>query len=313
MISFIIITDGKKGKITDLSIKSIIRQNIHEYEIIIIGKSFKELDKYNILNNNINKVLFIPCPKFAENGNLGAMRNIGFESCKGDYAAVMDDDIILDPWWYHSLFNDFPRYDYKFDVCTSKVISPDGTRFWDNCTKGGPKGHIILDEDEEDDFKYMSGGCAWAISRKVFEKVKYDDKKGFYEEEDVDFSHRVKEAGFALEHEEEAIAFHYDHRYTRLGRVTIKDNNRFREQFIFAEQEANYLLELFLKIKDISQMITVLRVGMLLYPTDTRFKEEYDKLETRAGGNPGGDCWHLGGYPYFSNLITSLIIGEENE
>ena len=223
-ISFVITTNNKRPEQLKSVVKAIHYQNIPQYEIILVGVPPKENN--NIFNNNCYS---LDASESAKKGLLGDMRNRACETAGNENLVLLDDDMILSKDWYKNLLN----YKQKFDILTSQVRLPDGTRFWDHCCfQSRTKGHSILEEYETDDNLYMSGGQAWVMKQHVFEKAKWDgvnydmtnmtnltDYAQGKHNEDTDFSRKCLEAGFKISHCHQMIAFHDDSKYTCLGRV----------------------------------------------------------------------------------------------
>ena len=220
-ISFIVVSNGKKREKTDLVLKSIHYQQIPNYEVIVVG-DYPEGVGYGLLldQNAANK------------GLLGVMRNKASQATKMPYICVLDDDMILSLDWYKNLL----KYEGDFDILTSRVKLPDGTRFWDHaCYQSPDKGHCLLEPEEDDDRLYMSGGQAWIMKREVADECKWNEKfstgaeranmkslKDYHEgkhNEDTDFALKCRESGFKIKHNHKMIAFHDDPQYTCVGRV----------------------------------------------------------------------------------------------
>lgn len=216
-LTCVIITNGKKPKKTNRVIKSILHQKIPNFEILVSG-IWKKGDGYRVIN----------CKEGADSGNLAQMRNAACKEAQYENILLLDDDMFLSPNWYKN----FSSYVSEFDILTSHVRLPDGTRFWDHCCYMSPtRGHSILEPDEDDDHLYMSGGQAWVMKKRVYEKVQWDQEKfTFYNmkslkdyfdgkhNEDTDFSLRCRDSGFKIQHNHEMIAYHDDEKYTCVGR-----------------------------------------------------------------------------------------------
>lgn len=129
----------------------------------------------------------------ARNGQLGAMRNALCASSDADIFIILDDDMLLDV----DFVKELEAFGNDWDVVCSRMLNPDGTRNWDWCTKGGSRGHFLLDYDKDDPFVYVSGGRI-VMKRWVFEKAQWDDQRGFYQEEDIDFTQKMRNAGVRI-------------------------------------------------------------------------------------------------------------------
>lgn len=220
-ISFIIITNAGKPDKLLAQIKSIHAQKIPNYEIIVSG------DKKDMQLPNEN-LTFVEAVDDAKNGGLGAMRNKACVIAKYDDLVISDDDMFFPESWYKTLCS----YRHEFDILTPLVRLPDGTRFWDKCSYQSPKyGHSVLEDEEEDDYLYMSGGQSWIMKKKVWESVKWDESLAIYvmknlkdyragkDNEDTDFARRCRQSGFKISHMSNLEVLHDDASYTSVGRL----------------------------------------------------------------------------------------------
>src|SRR5215510_11260549 len=99
------------------------------------------------------------------------MRNLAVASARCERIVMLDDDIVLAPDWYAPLGNAA----VEADIVTCQPRVPDGSRYWDHATCGGPRGHRMLDPDESDAHVYMTGGGAWIARREACERVRWDE------------------------------------------------------------------------------------------------------------------------------------------
>ena len=161
-ISFVIVTNGQRDGLLSTIIEGIKYQNIPKYEIIVVGESK--------IKNNFPEVNYIENKELSSEGLLGAMRNLACSQAKYDNIVISDDDMMLSSNWYETLkqFEDF-------EILTTQVRNPDGTRYWDYaCFQSPEKGHVVMNPEETDDNAYMSGGQSWIMKNLVFEKVKWN-------------------------------------------------------------------------------------------------------------------------------------------
>jgi hypothetical protein len=224
-VSFIIITDGNKPRKTYQQVNSILKQNIPIYEIVICG----DIEKLNLPSHLLRPNIKLVCDKEnAKRGSLGGLRNNACKNSAYDNLVISDDDMLFPSDWFQNLTSS--AFDYE--IMTTCIKNPDGTRFWDNaCYLSPTKGHINLNYNENDDCLYMSGGQAWLIKKHIWEKVKWDESiliytmksvtdyaKGMHNE-DTDFALRCREAGFNIKHNKNVVVYHNDISYTSIGRV----------------------------------------------------------------------------------------------
>ena len=91
----------------------------------------------------------------------------------------------------------------------------------------------MLDYGEPDEHTYISGGLIVA-RREVLAAVRWDDRRTFYQDEDVDFSERLRRAGYRIGFCAGATVTHDDWRYTQRGhsiRRLPKWQSKLRRQF----------------------------------------------------------------------------------
>lgn len=202
--SFCIITDGKEPDKTLEAIWYIVGQEIANSEIIIVGRPD---ENWKTPNYPLIKVWL---PDLADAGRLGAMRNAACDLAQYDKLVVIDDDI----WFQYDWYQQMVSFGDNWDVLSCRVLNPDGTRFWDWKTyyEGTNK---LLDYDKTSPHISITGGYI-CMKRYVFDKVRWDDQRGFYQAEDVDFSERLKAAGFRIGINPKASVYHWAN-YTQRG------------------------------------------------------------------------------------------------
>ncbi|MDH3251713.1 MAG: glycosyltransferase, partial [Ignavibacteria bacterium] len=205
-LSFCIITAGKREQLLQTVIASIHAQGIPQYEIIVAG-CFHEAPG----------IIYVAAQGEAESGRLGAMRNAALAQAQYENVVILDDDIVPSPDWYEGL----RQYGDRFEILTSQVRLPDGSRYWDHASFGGPRGQVILNPEEEDEFLYMTGGGGWLVKRRVWQALRWDDGLGFYKGEDVDFAARCREQGYRITHNHRSVVYHVDPVYTTIGRMVV--------------------------------------------------------------------------------------------
>ena len=114
--TFGIITNNNISSV-NLIIDSIEKQNISEYEIIIVGIE-------NIYRKNTKCILF---NETIYPGWITKKKNIITQLALYENIVYMHDYIILDDNWY----NGFLKYGNDFDIIVNKISNSDGTRFRD--------------------------------------------------------------------------------------------------------------------------------------------------------------------------------------
>lgn len=193
--SFVIITDGQEPKKMARLIDSISSQPIPEKEIIVVRDTERS-------------------------GHLGKLRNAGCKQAKHYRLVVLDDDMILHPGWYEGILR-FERANLS-PICrvyTCIILNPDYTRYWDWKAHEDGK-NWLLDYGDMDTRVSLTGGVT-IFDKGVFRQIQWDETRGFNQEEDVDFSNRLKQAGFMPGINVWSTITH-DGPYTQCGRGVIK-------------------------------------------------------------------------------------------
>lgn len=280
--SFCIITAGKRIELIKTVIKSIHYQRIPNYEIIIVGDYHSE-----------SGITYIESKELASTGRIGEMRNIGVAHSRYNNIVILDDDVILSPDWYMK----FLSYDRSFDVLTSQIRVPDGGRYWDHATIGGPKGHIILEHFEDDEYVYMTGGGGWVMKKYVAESVKWDNIYGYYEGEDVDFSRRVQALGYKISHNHMMLVYHADSTYTCVGRQVCRRQQGRSQEWILPVYKNMTLIKFIKFLNDLksknyyAERADFFRMAVLNGPCRSIMKIIWYFKQKKMGGSLSGINW----------------------
>jgi GT2 family glycosyltransferase len=188
--SFVIITDGREPDKLQRLIDSISAQNFPSVEVIVVRDEKHE-------------------------GRLGALRNAGCRQAQYDRLIVLDDDMVLHRDFYSGL-QKFHAQECaeRTRVFSCRILNPDNTRYWDWKAHAEGK-NWLLDYGETDPDVSLTGGLTifdWG----VFHDVQWNEERRFNEEEDVDFSNRLKAHGYAITFNPWSTVTH-DANYTQLG------------------------------------------------------------------------------------------------
>ena len=204
--SFCIITNGARPEKLQREIQSIRALAIPAYEILVGGAVPPWVEGENVTT--------VPVPEAAQAGRLGEMRNRLTERARYDHLVVADDDMFFTTDFYRGVL----AHGEDYDVLCVRLLNPDGSRFWDWASYGGPDVHTLLDyEVAEDPNLYVTGGLC-IMKARVADRVQWDEGRGFYQQEDIDFSARLKKAGMRISFCRQATVVHDDARYTQVGR-----------------------------------------------------------------------------------------------
>lgn len=291
--SFCIIAGGNRPDLIRTVITSIRAQNIPAYEIIVAGKHHAEPG-----------IVYIEAAEAAIAGRLSEMRNKAVARARFENIVILDDDIILSPEWYAA----FLSFEKPFDILTSQVRVPDGSRYLDHATVGGPMGNMILAEDEDDDYVYMTGGGGWVMKDYVARGVQWDENRAYYQEEDVDFSRRCQAQGFKIAHNHRMLVFHADPTYTCIGRfVARRTDGRSQEWILSAYDKLSFfqILKTILnlrKMRQYAEAADYLRMGILKGPHSWLYRMIWQRIEHNLGGSLGAR-WFPAGDPAYLNAL----------
>ncbi|MGE3310935.1 MAG: FkbM family methyltransferase, partial [Limisphaerales bacterium] len=205
--SFCIITGGARPEKLARQIESIRALGLENFEILVGGEIHQ-------VPEGIRTVDLTP---YARAGRLGMMRNTLGRLAAFDHLIVTDDDIVFDPGFADGL----RRFGEGYDVMAVRILNTDNSRFWDWASTGGVKGPALLDYWDADPDVYVTGGIC-VLKSEVLDQVAWDEVRGFYQAEDVDFSSRLKAAGFQIRFNPFSVVVHDDDRYSRVGRVVCQ-------------------------------------------------------------------------------------------
>lgn len=206
-LSFCIITNGKRPKRLQEEIESIVRLGIPSYEILVGGK----------IPAQIQGVRAIEMQEAAEAGRLGFMRNRLAEQARFDTIVNVDDDFVFHPDFYTGLASRRT----PFDILSTRILNPDGTRFWDWAVFGAPTGHHLISYDDVSPYVYVTGGFS-VQRREVVLDVGWNEDFRLNQAEDVDYSRRAQAKGYSIEFCREASVTHNDPAYTRIDDLVFR-------------------------------------------------------------------------------------------
>lgn len=201
--SIIIPVFNRPGELFEL-LKSLTQQTISDFEVVVVedGSTISSEKIITSFRSELD-ILYI----LQENTGQGFARNNGMNRANGDFFIILDSDVLL-PAQYLEVVKE-AVHSRKLDAFggpdaaasdfsnLQKAMDFAMTSFW---TTGGIRGKL------KDPSKYQARGFNMGISREVFEKLGgfLDPNRG----EDIEYSLRIKKAGFKLELVEEAYVYH---------------------------------------------------------------------------------------------------------
>ncbi|MEN2283631.1 glycosyltransferase [Algoriphagus sp. SE2] len=185
-------------------LRSLVSQSFQSFQVIVID------DGSTIKSDDIVREFQDKIPinyRYQRNQGQGFARNDGMKLAQGEFFVILDSDVILPKDYLEVLktairareLDAFGGPDAAMEDFSplQKAMDFAMTSFW---TTGGIRGKLKNPE------KYQARGFNMGVSRKVFEITGgfIDPNRG----EDIEWSIRIKKAGFKLELVEEAFVYH---------------------------------------------------------------------------------------------------------
>jgi hypothetical protein len=188
--TFGIITDGKSDNTLNIVIDSIERQNIPEYEVLIIGNS-------KISRNNTRVISFDDSikPKW-----ITRKKNLITLHAKYDNIVYTHDYVTFEDGWYDG----YLKFGDDFKVCMNVFLNSDSTRFrdwviWphngsqtDKIVADNKRCLIPYDMDHLSKHQYISG-TYWVAKKDVMMEFPLDERLVHSQGEDVAWSKMIRQ------------------------------------------------------------------------------------------------------------------------
>lgn len=185
-------------------LESLGNQSFTDFEVVVVEDG-SSLDAKEVCDYYASK--FSLSYYFQSNSGQGFARNFGMVRAKGDFFVILDSDVILPKDYLQNLWHAiknrsldaFGGPDAAGEDFTNiqKAMDFAMTSLW---TTGGIRGKL------KDASKYQARGFNMGVSRRVFEEIGgfVDPNRG----EDIEWSIRIKKAGYRLELVQDAYVFH---------------------------------------------------------------------------------------------------------
>lgn len=187
--TFGIITAGTSDESLNLVIDSIERQNIPEYQILIVGNS--QVSRKN--------TFIIPFDESVRPGWITRKKNIVTVNARYENVVYTHDYVVFEDDWYEG----FLKFGDDFKICMNKFVNPDYSRFrdwviWphndnfmDSIVLPNRECLIPYDMTHLSKYQYISG-TYWVAKKQVMEDHPLDDNLLHCQGEDVEWSKRVR-------------------------------------------------------------------------------------------------------------------------
>ena len=200
MLSFVIISGGLRPDSVARLLISLASAGAPAIEILIVGRYAGPLPE---------GVGLLSAPDLASRGAICAMRNRGIDATSGDPVILLDDDVEFTSGWYPAVAPAIVSR--RFDVAGCRCVTSTGRRWydWSWASRRDPScPPRLLEYSDASPEAYVSG-CFMMIQRRVFAKVRFDERRMNHQRDDVDFCHRAHDAGFTLGVIPEATLIHH--------------------------------------------------------------------------------------------------------
>ena len=187
--TFGIITDGSQNKRLETILDSIYRENILEFEVIIVGGTKFESKYY---------YKHVPFDESIKPKWITRKKNIITEEANYDTIVYMHDYVVLQEGWYEGWKKFFKNNTQKWNqIYMNQILNNDGTRFrdwtvWGENTPGFPDAVWKIPYNYTKATTYMVVfGTYWVARREVMLDNPLDEKLLWAQGEDVDWSKQV--------------------------------------------------------------------------------------------------------------------------
>lgn len=234
---------------------------------------------------------------FTGGNNMGI--HFSVEKYNSDYVLLLNNDTTVDPNFLKELVAHAEKHP-KAGLTTSKIYFSKGREFHTDSYKKDELGKVLwyaggsidwdnlvayhrgVDEVDRGQFDTQlecdfATGCSVMIKREVLEKVGTLDKKYFLYMEDVDYSVRVKKAGYQINLAPKSIVWHKNAGSTGGSGSPLQEYYQTRNTMLFTFKYGGF-----------KQIITVFRliVGYLLNGNSRHRLAVYHLLSGRFGKQP---------------------------
>lgn len=204
----------------------------------------------SIQRNTENFNLITICAKKSAAKN----RNEGLKKVKSDWFVMLDDDVIVTPEWLNILLsfkkNDIGQISPKILYKNDRIFSADI-----ELINGHPTAVEGFNKKDNGSYDYvreselLPGTCS-LYNSKILKKCRFDENYQGSQQEDIDFSMQIKEAGFKLLYCGKSQVYHENLKRRSYSELNLT---------LFKGKWLHYILQKELKNKTILGKIKILR------------------------------------------------------
>ena len=227
-----------------------------KYNVVIVDNASKDIFSVpqNLESSNIEVIRSEANKGFTGGNNLGIFYAV--EKYNSDYVLLLNNDTTVDENFLKEMVRT-AQADPRIGMVGSKIYFSKGREFHSESYNESELGNVLwyaggsidwnhlaafhrgvdevdkgqFDNQTESDF---ATGCSVLIKREILEKVGTFDKRFFLYLEDVDWSVRVKRAGYIIAFEPKSIVYHKNAGSTGGSGSTTHDYYQTRNKLLFA-------------------------------------------------------------------------------
>ena len=213
---YIILVNYNGYKDTIECVNSLKKISYKNYKIVVVDNASSD-NSVEILMEELSNCMIIESKKnigFAGGNNLGIKYALNHNA---DYIMLLNNDTIVESQFLNDMINSF-NVNNKIGIVGCKIMYyPEKNIIWYGGGYidwfkfiGTHYGMGQVDKgqyDNEKEIDFMTG-CCMLIKREVFRKVGLLSEDYFMYFEDVDFCVKVKNAGFVIWYNSEAVIYH---------------------------------------------------------------------------------------------------------
>lgn len=194
--TFGIITSGTSDETINIVIDSIEKQNIPEYQILVVGNSHVSRDN----------TFIIPFDEEIRSGWITRKKNLITINARYENIVYTHDYVVFEDDWYQG----FLLFGEDFKICMNKFVNPDYSRFrdwviWphndnfmDSIVLPNRECLLPYDMTHLSKYQYISG-TYWVAKKQVMEECPLDESLCWGQGEDVVWSKKSRiKYGFTM-------------------------------------------------------------------------------------------------------------------
>jgi GT2 family glycosyltransferase len=214
--------DGKE--LLETFLPSVIAQDHDDFEVVVVDNGSSD-GSVELLRERWPEVRLIALP---QNVGVTAALNEMVWAGSGEFVALLNNDVELEPSWLRILVDTMDRHPEAASAAGKLLQHRDRTAVdrvgdevrWSSACFGRGSGERDVGQYESAEEVFTVGGAAAVYRRSALRAVGPFDDDFFAYVEDVDWGFRARLAGFTARYEPRAVGYH-------LGGGTLGDINTF--------------------------------------------------------------------------------------